>query len=146
MMLIEVITDPPVGVPLHVIVALDYRDHVSQEVHLVVVENLETIAPVTRESGMIKKAGLVWSWHWWWAKNQWWEEDTDDNGDEGDVIMVLMIVMILMVVLQTPQQADHLHQTGSKQFRRRAVKIWFSSWRLLNCNKKQKPPHQCHGQ
>ena len=54
MMLIEVITDPPVGVPLHVIVALDYRDHVSQEVHLVVVENLETIAPVTRESGMIK--------------------------------------------------------------------------------------------
>ena len=59
MMLIEVITDPPVGVPLHVIVALDYRDHISQEVHLVVVENLETIAPVTRESGMIKKAGLV---------------------------------------------------------------------------------------
>ena len=57
MMLIEVITDPPVGVPLHVIVALDYRDHVSQEVHLVVVENLETIAPVTRELGMIKKAG-----------------------------------------------------------------------------------------
>ena len=59
MMLIEVITDPPVGVPLHVIIALDYRDHVSQEVHLVVVENLVTIVPVARESGMIKKAGLV---------------------------------------------------------------------------------------
>ena len=59
MMLIELITYPPVGVPLHVIVALDYRDHVSQEVHLVVVENLATIVPVTRESGVIKKEGLV---------------------------------------------------------------------------------------
>ena len=51
-MLIEVITDPPVGVPLHVIVALDYRDHVSQEVHLVLVENLVMVTPVTRKTGV----------------------------------------------------------------------------------------------
>ena len=106
MMLIEVITDPPVGVPLHVIVALDYRDHVSQEVHLVVVENLVMIVPVTRESGVIKKEGLVWSWHWWWKKNQWWEY-IGDNGDKDNVkvvpilriVMILTMMMILMIVM-----------------------------------------------
>ena len=53
--MIMIITNPPVCVAVHLIVGLNGSNHVSQEVHLVVVENLAMITPVNRESGAIKK-------------------------------------------------------------------------------------------
>ena len=40
MIMIMIITNPPVCVAVHLIVGLNGSNHVSQEVHLVVVENL----------------------------------------------------------------------------------------------------------